>query len=225
MKGSSLQKRRLSPLKAQNFSLLDQTDDLENRSRWSNLHIINIPEGSEDGKDSVGFISGLLKDTMESVFDSPPELELVLGPKPGPGQSPRSFIVCLHRFQEKALHWARRHDVKFNGVSLRLYPDTSAALAQKCAGFKEVKQSLYQRGIKFQLLHQFTASEDITDPQGRCVIVSGSLYHVPGVLVDVYVPNWDDVSFINKLVSLLPDFNSYLMIFGGDHKLCYGSIP
>lgn len=138
----------IKSLKAQNSSLLDQIDD---------LHIINIPEGAKVGKDTIGFQSGRLKDTMESVFDKPPELERVhrsLRPKPGAGQPPRPFIVCFHRFQEKekALHWARRHDIKFNGVSLRLYPDTSAALAKKCGGFKEVKQSLYQKGIKFQLL-------------------------------------------------------------------------
>lgn len=148
----------IKSLKTQNSSLLDQIDDLENRSRRANLRIINIPEGAEDGKDPIGFISGLLKETMESVFDKPPELEQAhraLRPKPGAGQSPRPFIVCFHRFQEKekALHWARQHDTKFNRVSLRLYPDTSAALAKKLAGFKEVKQSLYQKGIKFQLLY------------------------------------------------------------------------
>lgn len=148
----------IKSLKAQNLALLDQIDDIENRSRRANLRIINVPEGAEDGKDTIGFISGLLKDTMESVFDKPPELERAhraLRPKPGAGQYPRPFIVCFHRFQEKekALHWARRHDIKFNGESLRLYPDTSAALAKKRAGFKEVKHSLYQKGIKFQLLY------------------------------------------------------------------------
>lgn len=63
---------------------------------------------------------------------------------------------------------------------------------------------------------QFTASASIADPQGRYVIVSGILYNVPVLLVNVYAPNWDDVSFINKLVSLLPDLNSHLVIFGGD---------
>ncbi|RXN04052.1 putative transposase element L1Md-A101/L1Md-A102/L1Md-A2 [Labeo rohita] len=87
-------------------------DDLENRSRRANLRIINIPEGSEDGKDPIGFVSGLLKDSMENVFDSPPELERAhraLRPRLGPGQPPRPFIVCFHRYQEKerALQWAR----------------------------------------------------------------------------------------------------------------------
>ncbi|RXN33954.1 E3 ubiquitin- ligase SMURF2-like protein [Labeo rohita] len=98
-------------LKAQNSSLLDQIDDLENRSRRANLRIINIPEGGEDGKDPIGFVSGLMKDSMESVFNSPPELECVhraLRPRPGAGQPPRPFIVCFYRYQEKekALQWA-----------------------------------------------------------------------------------------------------------------------
>lgn len=63
---------------------------------------------------------------------------------------------------------------------------------------------------------QFMSSSVIADPQGRYIIVSGSLYHVPVLLVNVYAPNWDDVSFINKLISLLPDLNSHLLIFGGD---------
>lgn len=63
---------------------------------------------------------------------------------------------------------------------------------------------------------QFTASASIVDPQGRYVVVSGMLYHVPVLLVNVYAPNWDDVNFINKLISLLPDLNSHLIIFGGD---------
>ncbi|RXN39063.1 E3 ubiquitin- ligase SMURF2-like protein [Labeo rohita] len=102
----------IKSLKAQNSSLLDQIDDLENRSRRANLCIINIPEGSEDGKDPIGFVSGLLKDSMENVFDSPPELECVhraLRPRPRAGQPPRPFIVCFYRYQEKekALQWAR----------------------------------------------------------------------------------------------------------------------
>jgi len=63
---------------------------------------------------------------------------------------------------------------------------------------------------------QFTASGSIADPQGRNIVVSGGLYNVPVVLVKVYAPNWEDVSFINKLISLLPDLNSHLMIFGGE---------
>uniref|UniRef100_A0A9J8AZK4 Reverse transcriptase domain-containing protein n=1 Tax=Cyprinus carpio carpio TaxID=630221 RepID=A0A9J8AZK4_CYPCA len=63
---------------------------------------------------------------------------------------------------------------------------------------------------------QFTASETISDPQGRYVFVSGHLFGTPVVLVSVYAPNWDDVNFVKKIFSLLPDLNSYHLILGGD---------
>ena len=69
------------------------------------------------------------------------------------------------------------------------------------------------------LIHKkilFTPSQTISDPQGWFVIVSGSLFNTPVVLVSVYAPNWDDVSFINKLTSLIPNLNTHRLIFAGD---------
>lgn len=51
-------------LQAQNVTLLDHLENLENRSHRSNLRILNMPEGSEEGQDSTTFISELLKETM-----------------------------------------------------------------------------------------------------------------------------------------------------------------
>ncbi|KAF7645266.1 hypothetical protein LDENG_00207290 [Lucifuga dentata] len=64
-------------------------------------------------------------------------------------------MVCFHRFQEKerALQWARQHEIKYKGHNLRIYSDISATLAKKRAAFKNIKQLLYRRGLKFQLLH------------------------------------------------------------------------
>lgn len=63
---------------------------------------------------------------------------------------------------------------------------------------------------------QFTADETVSDPQGRFIVVSGSLFHTPIVLVNIYTPNWDNAGFINKLISLIPNLNTRYMIFGGD---------
>lgn len=56
----------------------------------------------------------------------------------------------------------------------------------------------------------------ISDSQGRFVMVSGLLYHKPVVLVNIYAPNWDDDTFMGKIISLIPDLNSHQLIFGGD---------
>ncbi len=46
--------------------------------------------------------------------------------------------------------------------------------------------------------------------------MTGYLFQIPVVLVCVYAPNWDDVNFIHKIISHLPDLNTYKYIFGGD---------
>lgn len=63
---------------------------------------------------------------------------------------------------------------------------------------------------------QFTLSDTICDLNGRYIIVTGSLFQVPVVLVNVYAPNWDDVQFANNLLSLIPKLNTHHLIFAGD---------
>ena len=63
---------------------------------------------------------------------------------------------------------------------------------------------------------QFNATTNISDPQGRFVMVPGLLFHRPVVLVNVYAPNWDDEGFIKKIISLIPNLTSQQLIFGGD---------
>ncbi|CAL1584216.1 unnamed protein product [Knipowitschia caucasica] len=151
----------IKSLEARNKIIFERVDDLENRSRRSNLRIINIPEGSERGRDPVEFMSELLKECMgPDVFPRPPVLERAHR-TPGGSRSehqpspPRTFMVCFHYFQEKekALRWAREHELKYKGCSLRVYPDLSAALAKKRAAFNAIKHELYERKIIFHLLH------------------------------------------------------------------------
>lgn len=63
---------------------------------------------------------------------------------------------------------------------------------------------------------QFSASNIISDTQGRYVIVEGTLLQTPVLLVNVYAPNFDDVGFANRLLSSLPSLDTRLMILGGD---------
>lgn len=149
----------IKTLQSQNQSLLDRCDDLENRSRRSNLRILNIPEGSEEGKDPVEFMSDVLMAAMgPDVFSTPPELERAhRTPTSRAGQrsSPRTFLVCFTRFQQKeaALRWARNHDLKYQGATIRIYQDLSTALAKKRAAFNGIKQALYQKNVRFHLLY------------------------------------------------------------------------
>uniref|UniRef100_A0A8D0A8L6 L1 transposable element RRM domain-containing protein n=1 Tax=Sander lucioperca TaxID=283035 RepID=A0A8D0A8L6_SANLU len=154
----TITERAVKTLQAQNKSLQDRLDDLENRSRRVNLRIINVPEGSEKGRNPTEFVSELLmKNLGPEVLPKPPELERAhrsLAPNPGPGGRPRPFVICFHRFQEreKVLRWARQHELKHRDTTLRVYPDVSANTAKKRAGFNKIKQALYQKGVKFRLL-------------------------------------------------------------------------
>lgn len=149
----------ITELRTQNRSLLDRLDDLENRSRRTNLRIINIPEGSEDGEDPVKFMSKfLMKVTGPDVFTAPPELERAHRTptsRTGHGKFPRTFLVCFSKFQQKeaVLRWARNHELKYQEATIRIYQDVSTALAKKRAAFNGVKRALYQKNVKFQLLY------------------------------------------------------------------------
>lgn len=147
-------------LQSQCGKLLDKVDDLENRSRRSNLRIINVPECSEKGQDPAKFVSDLLMTvTGSEVFSSPPEIERAHRSLRRSGDSntekPRAFIVKFLRFQEKekVLRWARKHQMTYRDSELRIYPDISAELARQRASFNGIKNSLYRKGIKFRLLH------------------------------------------------------------------------
>lgn len=84
----------IKSLQNQIQALLDRVDDIENRTRRSNLRILNIPEGSETGKDPVKLISELLMECMPEVFTEPPELE----------SSSIARLKAKHRETSKTFH-------------------------------------------------------------------------------------------------------------------------
>lgn len=119
-----------------------------------------MPEGSEKGQDLAKFVSDLLMTvTGSEVFSSPPEIERAHRTLRRPGdtntEKPRAFIVKFLRFQEKekVLRWARKHQMTYDGAKLTIYPDITAELARQRASFKGIKSALYERRIKFRLLH------------------------------------------------------------------------
>ncbi len=152
----------IKTLRTQNATLLDRIEDLENRSRRTNLRIENVPEDSEGVEDTVKFVSSMLMDITDStLFESAPALERAhrVGKKPEKaGLPPRPFVVCFHRFQEKErlLQWARQRTATYRNATLRIYPDFSVSLSRRHADFKDIKRALYVKGIKFQLLHPAT---------------------------------------------------------------------
>ena len=62
----------------------------------------------------------------------------------------------------------------------------------------------------------FTLTNTISDKDGRYLIVSGTLFRVPILLVNVYAPNFDNPCFMNKLFENLPSLSDCFLILGGD---------
>lgn len=65
----------------------------------------------------------------------------------------------------------------------------------------------------------FEPTNTLSDPNGRFVIVSGRLLHIPVVLACVYAPTWDDDKFISNFFSTLPSVDNHHIIIGGDFNL------
>ena len=72
------------------------------------------------------------------------------------------------------------------------------------------------------LIHKnvpFELSNSIEDPNGRFVIISGSLCGMPVVMACVYAPTWDDDKFITSFFSSLPKVDDHYLVIGGDFNL------
>lgn len=80
------------------------------------------------------------------------------------------------------------------------------------------KFNLKTRGVAILIRRNvhFTLHNVLSDINGRYVIACGTLYQKPVVLASVYAPNWDDHSFMKRLLSSIPNLNSYSLILGGD---------
>lgn len=64
----------------------------------------------------------------------------------------------------------------------------------------------------------FIKSSVISDPNGRFVIVVGTLNSVPITLVNLYAPNFDNPDFFQKVFNMVPDYINTSVLVGGDYN-------
>lgn len=155
---------RMSALEKDNAYLKDKVEDLENRSRRSNLRFINVPEKSEKD-DMVGFVSLQLIPTLlgRENFPTAPVVERAHRTptfsntsKPGP---PRPILVKFANFQDKVkiLRLARgKGHLSLGGVAVFIFPDFSPQTVKKRRGFDEVKKKLRAAGMEYSLFYPNT---------------------------------------------------------------------
>lgn len=140
-------------------TLRDKTEDLEARSRRSNLRIIGLPESTQTGN-MERYVEKLLTDllgaeTFSNVFIVE-RAHRSLGPRPRPGAPPRPIIAKLlnYRDRDAALRVARERQVlSFEGSTLSLYPDFTAQVQEARRHFVPMKRQLKEMGLEYAMLY------------------------------------------------------------------------
>lgn len=77
------------------------------------------------------------------------------------------------------------------------------------------------------LIHKsvpFVSSNVIADPNGRYIIVSGTICNTKLTFANVYAPNWDDQNFFTMLFNKIPDMSSHYLVLGGDFNCWLGQL-
>lgn len=135
--------------------LTDKTEDLENRSRRSNIRIINVLEQAE-GRDTVGFLEKFIPQILgNNNFTSPATLERAhrIGKK---SDRPRLLVAKFLNFRdkEKVLRLARsKGEMSYENKKISFYPDYSADLQRRRDEFLDVKRMLREKEMEYALIY------------------------------------------------------------------------
>lgn len=154
------EKGKADALAKQVSLLTNKFDELENRSRRSNLRIVNVPEKME-GNDAVAFLEKWLPEVLgPATFPSPPLIErahrLPGRTQPNRSTTPRVIIVKFLNFQDKVrvMRASRaKGKVIYAGQEIMFFPDLSAELHRRRRGFDRVKQQLRSMNIRYGIIY------------------------------------------------------------------------
>lgn len=91
----------------------------------------------------------------------------------------------------------------------------------RCPWVAEVFHSSFNskaRGVAILISKSvpFTQTKIISDKDGRYLIILGTIYQVPVLLVNVYAQILIILVFLNNLFKKLPSLNDVFLVFGGD---------
>lgn len=140
-------------------SWVQRADDLENRLRRNNLRILGLPERSE-GQHPCEFVERWLKELLPEAQFTPlfavERAHRVPARALPPGAPPRPFLARMlsSKDRDAALQAARKiPELKYNGASISIFPDFSAALQKIRATFIDVKRRLRSHSIPYSMAY------------------------------------------------------------------------
>lgn len=151
------EKTKMAALEKQVSELTSKVDDLENRSRRSNLRLINLPEKIEKGN-AAAFLENWLPAVLgPETFPAPLVIERAHRLPGAPHSTlPRVMIMKFLNFQDKSrvLQAARKKGkIMFEGHHVMFFQDISTELHKKRKRFDDVKQRLRDLGIEYGLIY------------------------------------------------------------------------
>lgn len=69
----------------------------------------------------------------------------------------------------------------------------------------------------------FNLEKSVTDPNGRFILISGSIYGTPITFLNVYAPNTDEPTFMSDMVLLFDENCKGFGVLGGDFNCTLNS--
>ncbi|KAJ1125455.1 hypothetical protein NDU88_003887 [Pleurodeles waltl] len=152
-------RRELLTLQDKNQDLQYQIEDLENRSRCSNIRIKGVPAQA---------VTGTLEDFVVHLFHhvapALKEQNIVLHrthragrPAHVPGRA-QDILTCLHNYKQKEVIMAAVCDttsIEFEGHRISLYQDLSMITLQRRRLLRPVTDLLREEGIRYKWGHPF----------------------------------------------------------------------
>ena len=151
----------MAKLSAMVESLGKKCEELEARSRWHNIRLVGLPEGSE-GPQPTESIAKLLMDLLG--LDEMPGLDRAhrtLRAKPKEGEPSRPMVIRVTQFQVRNAilrHAGRSAPLLHNGKRVHIFPDFTPTVAKRRAAFAQVKRELHAcANVKFGLRYPATS--------------------------------------------------------------------
>lgn len=168
---------KVTRLEKQVSGMLEHIDDLDNRGRRCNVHLVGLPEGTE-GPDPVRFIEKWLPDYLKMTTRKGriklDRAHRSMAPKPGPEQRSRPIILKFHNFADKQLvmNAARKlgsetGHLAHTGPRISFFNDFSAAVVKKRKAFDEIKYRLRKNSIDYALIYPATLKVMINGTERR----------------------------------------------------------
>ncbi|RXN38810.1 restin-like protein [Labeo rohita] len=196
----NMEKSKLEEATKRITFLSRKLDDLENRSRRSNLRVVNLPEKVEN-PDAVAFLEKWLCETLgRSIFPTPHIIERAHR-LPGRQNTnrPRVMIMKFLNFQDvvRVMRAARQKGrVMYGDQEIKFFPDLSAEVLRQRRRFDDIKQCLRSLNLRYGIVYPAKLrvtvngqTREFEDPSDAEKISSGNTKHSLALLGCLIAPS------------------------------------